>query len=72
MNGRGKSDKSIVPKKLPNKDGFESSAEEVEERDLARENSVLAKQDSDTVPIRPAKCANRVRQAVENDQSLCV
>ena len=39
MNGRGKSDSPIVPKKLPNKDRSAlRSAEEVEERGLTEGN----------------------------------
>lgn len=45
MNDGRKSDKSVVPKKLPNKgSGAPLTAEGIEERDLAKGNSLRQKQ----------------------------
>ena len=57
MNGRGKSDSSIVPRKLPNKDGGAPlTAEGVEGRGLAKGNPDRQARFLTQSPGRPATC----------------
>ena len=67
MNGRGKSDSSVVPEKPPNKAG-EPAAEAVEGRGLAKGNSpernALRTQGRDGAP----SALERVRQAAREDR----
>ena len=72
MNGRGKSDSSIVPAKLSNKDGTPAapSAERVKGRGLPKGNS--AKQNRARAQIRKdlENALDRVRQAAVRDRGL--
>jgi RNA-directed DNA polymerase len=67
MNGRGKSDSSIVPTKSPNKTE-EPAAKAAEGRELAKGNSLernaLRTQDRDSAP----SALERVRQAARKDR----
>jgi len=67
MNGRGKSDGCVVPEKPPNKDAA-ASAEAVEERHPAKENS--SKQNRSRARIRQdlQSALERVRQAAKRDR----
>ena len=66
MDGRGKSDSPIVPKKLPNK-AVEPAAEAVEERGLAKGNP----QERNALRTQSRACAHsalgRIRQAARED-----
>ena len=69
MNGRGKSDRSVVPGKQANNDrGALRSAEPVEERDLTKGN--VGQQTKDRTQRRAAlqNALDRVRQAVRKDK----
>jgi RNA-directed DNA polymerase len=68
MDGGGKSDRSVVPKKLPNKAG--TTAEAVEGRDRAKEN--LREQNAARTQSREAaqSALERVREAAQRDRKL--
>lgn len=67
MDGRGKSDSSVVPAKSPNKAG-EPAAAAMEGRGLAKGNSpkrnALRTQSRDSAP----SALERIRQAAKNDK----
>jgi RNA-directed DNA polymerase len=69
MNDRGKSDRSVVPEKLPNK-ADSSAAEAVEERDRAKGNP--AKRDKPWTLSQPGlpSALERVGQAAREDRRL--
>ena len=60
MNDGGKSDRSIVPEKLPN-NADTHAAEAVEGRDRAKGNSPQARQTLDSEPGRFVQCAGACR-----------
>ena len=60
MNDHGKSDRSVVPEKLPNK-ADNHAAEVVEERDRAKGNSAKRDKPLDTEPDGFAQCAGASR-----------
>jgi len=76
MNGHGESDRVIVPEKPPNKEemtgevSVNESAEEVEERTLAKENS----RQQNTHRTQSRECVHsaltRVRRAASSDSTL--
>jgi len=67
MNDRGKSDRSVVPMKAPNKDG-KPSAEAVEGRDLAKGNT--SQQNAPRTQCRPRapSALERVREVAVRDR----
>jgi retron-type reverse transcriptase len=68
MNGSGKSDSSVVPKKLANKaDGAPSVAESVEERELAKGNSGKQTRTRTQRRTRLQQELERVRQVARRD-----
>ena len=69
MNDRGKSDRSVVPEKLPNK-ADSHAAEVVEERDRAKGNP--AKRDKPWTLSQPGlpSALERVGQAARQDRKL--
>ncbi len=71
MNGRGKSDRPIVPEKQPNKgDGAPPSAEVVEERGLAKGNTEQQTRSRAQSRERLQQALDRVRQAAERERSV--
>lgn len=69
MNGRGKSDRSVVPKKSPNNVDAASTTEVMEERDLAKGNST----GSNAFRLTPSRgdahnALQRVRRAARKDR----
>ena len=71
MDGRGKSDRPIVPKKPPNKGrGAPRLAEAVEERGLAKGNSVQQNRDRAQNRVALQNALDRIRQAARKDREL--
>jgi group II intron reverse transcriptase/maturase len=70
MNGRRKSDRSVVPAKLSNKDADKptASAERVEERDLAKENPRRQNTHRTQGRARVHSALERVRQAARKEK----
>ncbi len=70
MNGRGKSDRPVVPEKQPNKGGgAPRPAEVVEERGLAKGNTEQQTRSRAQSRERLQQALNRVRQAAERERS---
>jgi RNA-directed DNA polymerase len=67
MNGYGKSDNSIVPKKLPNK-ARQRVAEAMEERELAKGNSSKRNASRTQGRIRAQSALGRIGQAARKDR----
>lgn len=71
MNRRGKSDRSEVPKKSPNKErGAPSSAEGTEGRDLAKRNPLQQTRHRTQSRARLQQALERIRQAAGRDRRL--
>jgi group II intron reverse transcriptase/maturase len=71
MNGHGKSDNSVLPKKLPNKGGgAPSSTEGVEGRELAKGNLVQQNRDHTQRWDTLQHALERIRQAAKKDRKL--
>jgi group II intron reverse transcriptase/maturase len=71
MNERGKSDSPILPGKLPNKDsGAPRSAEEVEERGLAKGNTLRQTRPRTQSRADLQHALERIRQAARRDRDL--
>ncbi len=71
MDGHGKSDRPIVPRKPPNKGrGAPRLAEAVEERGLAKGNSVRHNRDRAQDRVALQNALDRIRQAAGQDREL--